>query len=90
VRVVFCRDAGRLGPLGIDCAGAIYHVLSRKDRREPICLSDVGRNYFWRPEVPKKGSVPSEEQEGSVLQFRQFGLDGGSDDVIRFMPRTAR
>jgi len=35
-------------PLGIEHAGAIYHVLSRGDRKQAICRDDVERQDFLK------------------------------------------
>ena len=57
-------------PLRIEYPGAIYHVLSRGDRREAIFRHDADRKLFLEP-ASKKGSEPSidtkDEAEHSLV-----------------------
>ena len=46
--VSFSHPALMPRKLRLECAGAMYHVLSRGDRRENIVLDDVDRQDFLK------------------------------------------
>jgi len=55
----FDTGLGMARKLRIEYAGAIYHLMNRGDRREPIFLDDVDRRtgLFWGP----SRSLPRDE-----------------------------
>jgi hypothetical protein len=60
-------------PLRIEYQGALYHVISRGDQREPIfpASPDISYPLGWKP----SSSLEANEFQRFLIQFYDYSLD---------------